>query len=55
MGISKQLHREAYKTGPALLPCETAMSAAREISTTSPAGATGEQLSDMRQGREHRT
>ena len=30
-GIGKQLHRKASKTGPALLPCETAMSAGREI------------------------
>lgn len=48
-GISKQLHRKAYKTGPALLPCETAMLAGREISTTFPAGTTEEQLSDLQQ------
>lgn len=49
-GVGRQLHRKAYKTGPALLPCETAMSAGREISTTFPAGTTEEQLSDMQQG-----
>ena len=45
-----QLHRKGYKTEPTLLPCETALSTGREISTKFPAGTTEEQLFDTQQG-----